>query len=293
MVTTLRGDPEGRPDEPQHEMMGRITNDLFDLIEIDRGWFPKDRGTLARSLVRARERMDEHGQACALVVRKGTLASGGYQACMRPPRTPDAAWSTAAIAAPRARHSADRVLAALRETLGADVALVATTGFTGRALLALGDAPSHFYMVGSMGCAPSLALGIARAKPDRRIVVLDGDGALLMRLGALATIGHERPANLVHVLLDNGVHDSTGAQQTVSPGVDFCAIAGACGYARTTAIGELDELPGALEGPGPLFVHVSTEPRSDRELPRPRLQAPEIARRFRDWLEVGSDHCAP
>ena len=85
-------------------------------------------------------------------------------------------------------------------------------------------------MVGSMGCASSFGLGIAIARPDRRVIVLDGDGAALMRLGAMATVGFTRPDNLVHVLLDNGIHESTGGQTTVSASIDFPSIASACGY---------------------------------------------------------------
>ena len=115
-------------------------------------------------------------------------------------------------------------------------AIVATTGYTGRELFALDDRSANFYMVGSMGCASSIGLGIALTRPDRRIIVLDGDGALLMRLGAMTTTGRCRPSNLIHILLDNASHESTGGQATASPGVDFCAIAAACGYAGVHSI---------------------------------------------------------
>ena len=76
------------------------------------------------------------------------------------------------------------------------------------------DRDNQFYMIGSMGCASSLGLGLALSQPDRRVYVLDGDGALLMRMGTLATIGYQRPENLVHILLDNHCHESTGGQST-------------------------------------------------------------------------------
>ena len=98
--------------------------------------------------------------------------------------------------------------------------VIASTGFTGRELYALDDRNNHLYMVGSMGCASSLALGLALARPDLRVVVLDGDGAALMRMGNFATIGAYPAANLVHVLLDNEAHDSTGAQATVSASLE-------------------------------------------------------------------------
>jgi phosphonopyruvate decarboxylase len=104
-------------------------------------------------------------------------------------------------------------------------AVVATTGYTGRELYACADKPNQLYMVGSMGCASTFGLGLAWARPDKRVVVLDGDGAALMRLGALATLGYERPKNLVHVMLDNELHESTGAQSTVTHSVDLAQIA--------------------------------------------------------------------
>ena len=108
--------------------------------------------------------------------------------------------------------------------------LIATTGYTGRELYGCSDRPNQLYMVGSMGCASSLGMGLALASPRHRVIVIDGDGAALMRLGAMTSIGYERPANLIHILLDNSVHESTGAQPTVSKSVDFCSIASACGY---------------------------------------------------------------
>jgi phosphonopyruvate decarboxylase len=131
-------------------------------------------------------------------------------------------------------------------------------------------------MVGSMGCAASFALGIALTQPRRRVIAIDGDGALLMRMGALATVGWERPANLVHVLLDNGLHESTGGQATVSPGVDFCALAAASGYPSAAALAE--------RGGGPRFIHVPILPGVPDRLPRPTVTPSEVAARLSAFL---------
>src|SRR6202011_2971031 len=117
------------------------------------------------------------------------------------------------------------------QTANTATALLASTGFCGRELYAIKDRPNHLYMVGSMGCVVPLALGLALARPDVRVVAVDGDGAALMRLGAFATVGAYGPPNLQHLLLDNGAHDSTGGQATVSPVISFGDIASACGYA--------------------------------------------------------------
>ena len=163
---------------------------------------------------------------------------------------------------------------------------MATTGYTGRELAACADRDNQFYMVGSMGCASSLGLGLALAQPGRRVLVLDGDGALLMRLGALATVGYERPDNLVHLVLDNECHESTGGQATVSHSVDFGAVAAACGYPSVARARTPEQVAGLLRRPqpGPGFIHVKTRPGAPADLPRPAVAPPEVARRLRAFL---------
>jgi phosphonopyruvate decarboxylase len=182
----------------------------------------------------------------------------------------------------------DDALSAICRAAGANDVLLATTGYTGRALYAQGDAPNQFYMVGSMGCLSSFALGLALARPKARVVAIEGDGAVLMRMGAMAAIGHQRPENLVHIMLDNGVHDSTGAQATVSSSVDFTAVARACNYARAIEVCGPSELQKVLRQDHRelTFIYARTCLRGNRNLPRPKITPPEVARRFRDWLEV-------
>src|SRR5262249_4706253 len=153
-------------------------------------------------------------------------------------------------------------LRCVQAALGPGDAVIATTGYTGRALYALNDRPGQFYVVGSMGCASSVGLGVALAQPRRRVVVLDGDGAALMRLGALATIGARHPANLVHLLLDNERHESTGGQATVSRSADPAAVAAECGYPRVVRAASLNACAAALAAGGEelSFIHVKTGP---------------------------------
>jgi phosphonopyruvate decarboxylase len=138
-------------------------------------------------------------------------------------------------------------------------------------------------MVGSMGCVLPLALGLALARPELRVIALDGDGAALMRLGAFATAGAYGPANLSHLLLDNGVHDSTGGQATVSPRISFSEVAAACGYAAAletdnlTRIGDwLKEPPAAGARFARLFIRAGTA----SDLPRPAITPVEVKSRF-------------
>ena len=144
-----------------------------------------------------------------------------------------------------------------------DQVCVCSNGFMSRAAYGARDAATCFYMIGSMGLASSIGLGIALAQPGRRVLVLDGDGNVLMNMGTLATIAAARPANLLHVCFDNGVHASTGGQPTISRRVRLETIAQAAGYRwarRVETAAELaDVAPAFLAETGPAFLLVRTE----------------------------------
>ncbi len=129
-----------------------------------------------------------------------------------------------------------------------DAAVVASLGHPAYDLFATGDHDAYFYTWGSMGLASSIGLGLAMAQPDRRVVVLDGDGSLLMNLGSLATIGWVKPANLVVVVWDNGSYGTTGGQDTATAhGADLEAAARAMGIAATATVRTAAELDRAME----------------------------------------------
>jgi phosphonopyruvate decarboxylase len=228
--------------------------------------------------------MDEAQLPYALVMRKGSVAKAPLRATPAA-RTPQG-WH-GRLATASATRSA--MLQAIQNAAPADAVIIATTGYTGRELYACGDRPNQIYMVGSMGCAASLGLGIALAQPDRPVIILDGDGAALMRLGAQSIVGYEQPANLCHVLLDNAIHESTGGQATVARSVDFCAIAAASGYAQVMSSGAPAEVAAALihtltARSGPAFIHVPIMPGISDDLPRPTITPAEVAVRLRKFL---------
>ena len=284
IIVTLRGEPAGAPDEPQHELMGQITTGVLEQMGVPWSWFPEEADGIATVLDAADAHMAAEHRPYALVMRKGSVAPHALKAGA------DTREITAQPA-PRQTASASRtaMLRAVQSVTGSEAIVVATTGYTGRELYALDDRPNQIYMVGSMGCASSFGLGLALAHPERRVIVLDGDGAALMRLGALATLGFERPPNLVHVLLDNGVHESTGGQTTVSRSIDFSAIAAACGYPRVASAGTPDELAALLNGAcdSLQFIHVPTIPGIPDDLPRPTVTPAEVAARLRATLRAG------
>jgi phosphonopyruvate decarboxylase len=284
LITTWRGEPGGEPDEPQHERMGEITPELFDVLRIRWEFFPQVPENISPVLTRAVAHMEATHQPYGLIMKKDAVAPHALRpqpASRTPPSgiLPAAAW-------PAERPGRDEVLRRVQAKARPTDAVIATTGYTGRALYALDDRPNQFYLVGSMGCASSVGLGLALAQPHRRVLVLDGDGAALMRLGALATIGARRPSNLVHVLLDNEMHESTGGQATVTHKVDLAAVAAACGYPRIIRAATAEEAAAALTSAENelTFVHIKTRPEASQRLPRPEVTPAQVADRFRSWL---------
>ncbi len=285
VIVTWRGEPGGAADEPQHELMGVITPGLLDLMGIPWALFPDEEQQIGPVLDRALAYMHTERRPFALIMRKGSVAESrlGPLPARRLPET------ATAVRRPDPRVQRHAILEAIRASAGTDGRedlLVATTGFTGRELYALGDTANQLYMVGSMGCAVRLALGLAIARPERRVIAIDGDGAALMRLGALTTVGAERPANLLHVLIDNGQHESTGGQATVSAGVDFCAIAAGAGYPSVHSEADPTVIRALITDrtPGLRFLHVPVLPGVPKGLPRPSMPPEAVATRFRDAL---------
>ena len=283
LITTWRGQP-GLPDEPQHAVMGRITQRLIEVMELAHQPFPSEPDTLDPVLDAAVAAMKADELPYALVMAKGSVAASPLdQSPADPP--PPGRWIDGSEDGQRPGRI--DILRALLERIPDEAAIIATTGKCGRELYTLADRSQHLYMVGSMGGASAVGLGAA-LNSRRPIVVLDGDGAALMKMGNLATIGATGPANLIHVVLDNGVHDSTGGQATVSAGVDLARIATACGYATGTRLdgvnGFADALARALAEPGPHLLHQRIIPGSIDNLGRPRVAPADVARRFRSFL---------
>ena len=283
MLVTLRGEP-GLGDEPQHELMGQITKQLLDDIRVDNAPFPETDNAVGPGLDKAMASMEERSLPFGFIVRKGTVANETLdQAPIVSHPAGDYSDRREGGGRPMRYAVLERVVAVAPDS----AALIATTGFCGRELYMIDDRPQHLYQVGSMGCASAMGLGVA-LNVDRPVIVLDGDGAALMKMGSLATVGAQAPENLIHILLDNGVHESTGGQATVSPGVDFARVALACGYRSAAACDSLkglgSALSDALDRPGPHMIHIRLEPGTIDNLVRPTVQPPDVARRFRAFL---------
>jgi phosphonopyruvate decarboxylase len=183
------------------------------------------------------------------------------------------------------RHDAlQRVIA---HTPKESTVVLASTGFCGRELYAIDDRENQVYLVGSMGCVTPMALGLALSRPDLKVIALDGDGAALMRMGVFATLGAYGPSNLTHLLLDNGAHESTGGQATVSQGVEFARIASACGYALALDgddLSVIDRLFEAEDIDGVRFARLSINTGTPTDLPRPSITPEDVRRRLQTHI---------
>lgn len=178
------------------------------------------------------------------------------------------------------RLAVDAVLGCLTDR----EAVVLANGFVSRDGHAAADRHRSFYMLGSMGLAASIGLGLSLAAPETPVVVLDGDGNLLMGLGVLPMVGSWQPSRFLHLVLDNATYGSTGSQPTLSTSVDFPAMAHASGYRRAAGAHRADDLrrltAAWLPERGPSLIHVRIDPGEPKPGPRIEIEPPEIARRF-------------
>jgi phosphonopyruvate decarboxylase len=284
LIVTWRGQP-GVPDEPQHALMGPITPTMLDTMQVAWELFPTQAGELVPALDRALAHMNATGRPYALLMQKGSVASTELRT--NPPATVARGPAAEVVvrrsaAAPADRPSRAQVLHEIvARTPEEGTVLLASTGFCGRELYAVQDRANHLYMVGSMGCVTPLALGLALARPDLKVIALDGDGAALMRMGALATVGACAPGNLWHLLLDNSAHESTGGQATVSASMAFADVAAACGYRScldTDSVAPLADWLGMAAGPH--FARLLIRTGTPKDLPRPKVTPEQVRERF-------------
>ncbi|GGS13723.1 MULTISPECIES: phosphonopyruvate decarboxylase [Streptomyces] len=241
IVASLRGWPRPEDDEPHHAAMGAGTLGTLEAIGVAHGILDGDPAGLEALLDRA-ERERERRRPFVILVPKGTIGT-----CAVP------------AGGEREEPALDR-----QEAVGViaarltDELTFSTTGMISRELFAAADRPENFYMQGSMGHAIGLGLGAAVTLPHRKVVVIDGDGAALMHLGGSALVGERGPANLTHIVLDNGSYDSTGGQRAAR--LAWAELALALGYRTARTCATAAELAAHLDKiaalPGPHMVGV-------------------------------------
>lgn len=270
LLVGWRGTP-GLKDEPQHRVQGVVTQDLARLAGVEVVSLMDS--TEAASAVEAAVAAARARRApTALLVEQGMIAPSSV--------TKAAGWT---------RHEALRALLPLIDPRDP---VVTTTGFIGRdvheAMRAAGRPPGQdFPCVGAMGHASQIACGIALAVPERLVWCLDGDGSFLMHLGGSASIGSLGPPNLVHVVLDNGVHASVGGMATCAPGLDLATTARALGYQRIIKASDPEGLCTAEElgsSAGPVFVHLRIGTEEVSPLGRPPEPLQELGDAFARFI---------
>ncbi len=266
---SLRGEP-GVSDEPQHDLMGVITGSMLDTMKIKNAVLSDNPLTAAEQLAEA-DSIINSGESYFFIVRKETFSKISLNSDKKPEVKEGLAKRGCML---------DTVCSASDP----DSLFIATTGFTGRELYEHGDTDNNFYMVGSLGCASSFALGISLSRPDKKIIVLDGDGAMLMRMGSLAVNAAYKPSNILHILFDNNAHESTGGQFTVSGSVDYPSLARACGYPDVISVQNAEALGSAVVSAqkkgGLTFIYVPIAQGAPETLGRPKVKPREVAKRF-------------
>lgn len=274
-IVGWRGEP-GLYDEPQHIYQGEVTLKLLEDMDIKTFVIGKDTSDEEVSeAMQEFKQLLEAGKNVAFVIRKGAISYAGKVKYEN---------SNAMMREEIIRH--------VVKASGEDP-IISTTGKASRELFELRaeNGQSHkydFLTVGSMGHSSSIALGVAVNKPDTRIWCIDGDGAVLMHMGAMAVMGANAPSNLIHVVINNGAHETVGGMPTVASKIDFVAIAKACGYPNAVCVENFEELDAALEAAKSKWelslIEVKCAIGAREDLGRPTTTAMENKQNFMEYL---------
>jgi len=273
-----RGQP-GVKDEPQHIAQGEVTLALLETLKIPYLILENEEKQAKSQVQKVVEMITGSNAPFALVVRKGTFEK----------------YSIKALPATAFKISREEAIQQIVGHLAGNEVIVSTTGKTSRELFECRETrgqshQSDFLTVGSMGHASMIALGIALSKPEKKVICLDGDGAALMHTGALAIIGNLAPKNFIHILINNGAHESVGGQPTVGFEVDFPGIALASKYKSVNSVSATTQLAQAMSLTGidncPAFIEVKVKTGSRDDLGRPTIKPIENKRNFMKNLGV-------
>ena len=262
IVIGWRGEP-GVHDEPQHVKQGKVTCDLLDAMKIPYEVLSENEAELPGQFEKAYKYIKENNAQYAFVIRKNTFDE--YKLVNNIPV--------------EGKMSREEAIEKIMLSTDDKTAFVSTTGMASRELYELRDKHNQahdrdFLTVGGMGHCSQIALAIAMNKADRQVYCIDGDGASIMQMGGMATIGTRNPSNMVHFVMNNGAHDSVGGQPTVGRQIDLCAIAAGCGYENVVKVETSEELDAVLhddETKSKLtFVEVLVTKGARKDLGRPK-----------------------
>lgn len=275
-IVGWRGEP-GVKDEPQHIYQGEVTVKLLEDMDIATFIIGKDttEDELAAKMAEFKALLAQ-GKQVAFVVRKGALEFDG-----KVKYTNDN------------KMIREEIIEHIASVSGEDI-VVSTTGKASRELFEIRERRgqthgSDFLTVGSMGHSSSIALAIAKEKPDRKVWIIDGDGAVLMHMGSMALLGANAPKNVVHVVINNGAHETVGGMPTVAEKIDLCKIAEGCLYPSVVTVDSFEALDRALEEAKAAdqlsFVEVKCSIGARDDLGRPTTTAKENKENFMEYLK--------
>lgn len=277
LIIGWRGCP-GVKDEPQHVKQGKITTGLLNVMGINYAILSKDETDVEKQIKIAVDYMKSTNECYALIIEKDTFESYKLQNVETNNLTmtrEEAIWKVAA-------------------NIEDSACIISTTGMISRELFEARTAwmqghERDFLTVGSMGHASQIALGIALQKPERRVYCFDGDGASLMHMGNMAITASMNCKNYIHIVFNNGAHDSVGGQPTIGLKIDFCGVALAVGYKVTYSVSTMEELDAMLgeikNVEGPVFLQVCVKKGSRKDLGRPTTTPVQNKKAFMSFLK--------
>lgn len=275
LLISWRGEP-GKKDAPQHSVMGKTIQSLLSIFGIGHEVIENGDSSLQEAIKTAKETMSSTSTPYALLIRRGYFEE--YLVRQEDGES--------------ALETREPYLKCLENLISEKDVLIGVTGFSGRELNSLFKHEGKFYMMGSMGCATSIGLALAKEYPDRKVFVLDGDGALLMKMGTLSTVGYYAPKNLIHICFDNNSYESTGGQKTASSNVDLTKVASACGYSYAKSVNDVNDfkriLMAAVDMNGPHFIHARIRTGTIEGLPRPAVTPEDMKRTMTSFLNSDS-----
>jgi phosphonopyruvate decarboxylase len=255
-----RGEP-GTKDEPQHIKQGKVTVPLLDSMGIKHCILSKEEKEVGEQLKHTFTYIEQTKEPFAILIPKGTFEESEL------PNTPD-----------QFLLSRESALQTVASSISSEDIIVSTTGMISRELFEYRENTGQghandFLTVGSMGHASQIALGIAMYQKHRKIYCFDGDGALIMHMGNLAIISDIKPQNFVHIIFNNGAHDSVGGQPTAAFNIDIPKIASSCGYSFALSADNEDSLKKALDriskNTGPALLEIKVKKGARKDLGRP------------------------
>jgi phosphonopyruvate decarboxylase len=274
-VLIFMGNRGGDRDEVQHSMLGGITEKLLENIKIKCEHLSSDMAIALNQIKNANQYIEQTGESFCFLISKDLFEKIEVLPAKQQKITGLKRY---------------KILEILNDNRDKDTIIVTTTGFTSRELFTIEDNPNNMYTVGSMGCASTVALGIALSNKSKKVVVVDGDGAFMMRLSALSMLGDYKPNNLLHVVLDNGSYESTGKQPTQSNKLNIYKCLDVI-YDTNLNIASYqafeDTINEWIVHPKFQSVYVQITAESIEVLGRPRETPEDVKKRLLQQLEVG------